>query len=165
MANSELEIVVEDPTAPDENSPAVTDNRTVEMVVMALLFGLAVLLGFDNWRTGASWDATGPEAGGGSVLSLGDPRRRCALRTRQRRNEAQRGTGNLRHPRAIAPRVAGVRADADVLSRDAVARPLCRELPADRGLHGDRRQDRVVEVAAYRLHLRRDHVRNIRHRL
>ena len=63
MANSELEIVVEDPTAPDENSPAVTDNRTVEMVVMALLFGLAVLLGFDNWRTGASWDATGPEAG------------------------------------------------------------------------------------------------------
>jgi hypothetical protein len=63
MANSELEIVVEDPTAPDENSPAVTDNRTVEMVVMVLLFGLAVLLGFDNWRTGASWDATGPEAG------------------------------------------------------------------------------------------------------
>jgi hypothetical protein len=59
----DIEIVVEDPTAPDENSPAVTDNRTVEMVVMALLFGLAVLLGFDNWRTGASWDATGPEAG------------------------------------------------------------------------------------------------------
>ena len=63
MANSDIEIVVEDPTAPDENSPAITDNRTVEMVVMALLFLLAVVLGWDNWRTGASWDATGPQAG------------------------------------------------------------------------------------------------------
>ncbi|MGL5167143.1 MAG: tripartite tricarboxylate transporter TctB family protein [Afipia sp.] len=63
MANSELEIVVEDPTAPDENSPAITNNRTVEMAVMVLLFGLAVVLGFDNWRTGASWDSTGPQAG------------------------------------------------------------------------------------------------------
>lgn len=63
MANSELEIVVEDPTAPDENSPAITSNRTVEMAVMALLFGLAVVLGVDNWRTGASWDSTGPQAG------------------------------------------------------------------------------------------------------
>ena len=59
----DIEIVVEDPTAPDENSPAITNNRTVEMMVMALLFGLAVLLGFDNWRTGASWDDTGPQAG------------------------------------------------------------------------------------------------------
>ena len=59
----DIEIVVEDPTAPDENSPAITNNRTVEMAVMALLFGLAVLLGLDNWRTGASWDDTGPQAG------------------------------------------------------------------------------------------------------
>ena len=59
----DIEIVVEDPNAPDENSPAITNTRTVEMVVMALLFGLAVLLGFDNWRTGASWDDTGPQAG------------------------------------------------------------------------------------------------------
>lgn len=63
MANSDIEIVVEDPTAPDENSPAITNNRTVEMAVMVLLFGLAVLLGWDNWRTGASWDSTGPQAG------------------------------------------------------------------------------------------------------
>lgn len=59
----DIEIVVEDPNAPDENSPAITNNRTVEMVVMALLFGLAVVLGLDNWRTGASWDETGPQAG------------------------------------------------------------------------------------------------------
>ncbi|MCF2524534.1 tripartite tricarboxylate transporter TctB family protein [Bradyrhizobium sp. G127] len=63
MANSDIEIVVEDPTAPDENSPAITNNRTVEMAVMALLFVLAVVLGWDNWRTGASWDSTGPQAG------------------------------------------------------------------------------------------------------
>ena len=59
----DIEIVVEDPTAPDENSPAVTSNRTVELAVMAMLFALAVLLGWDNWRTGASWDDTGPQAG------------------------------------------------------------------------------------------------------
>lgn len=63
MANQDIEIVVEDPTAPEENSPAVADNRTVEAVVMVLLFALAVLLGWDNWRTGASWDDTGPQAG------------------------------------------------------------------------------------------------------
>jgi hypothetical protein len=28
-----------------------------------LLLALAALLGFDNWRTGASWDSTGPQAG------------------------------------------------------------------------------------------------------
>jgi hypothetical protein len=59
----DIEIVVEDPTAPDENSPAVTSTRTVELVVMTLLLALAVLLGWDNWRTGASWDDTGPQAG------------------------------------------------------------------------------------------------------
>lgn len=63
MANQDIEIVVEDPTAPEENSPAITDNRTVEAGVMVLLIALSALLGFDNWRTGASWDDTGPQAG------------------------------------------------------------------------------------------------------
>jgi hypothetical protein len=63
MSKSDLEIVVDDPTAPEADSPAVTDTRTVELVVMVALFVLAVLLGWDNWRTGASWDSTGPQAG------------------------------------------------------------------------------------------------------
>jgi putative tricarboxylic transport membrane protein len=63
MSDSELEIVVDDPTAPEESSPAVTDNRTVEIAVSLLLLALAVLLGYDNWRTGIGWDSTGPEPG------------------------------------------------------------------------------------------------------
>lgn len=63
MSNSELEIVVDDPTAPEADSPALTDSRSVEMVVCLLLFALAVLLGWDNWRTGIGWDSTGPQAG------------------------------------------------------------------------------------------------------
>jgi putative tricarboxylic transport membrane protein len=63
MSNPELEIVVDDPTAPEDNSPAVTNNRNVEAVVCLLLLGLAALLGYDNWRTGIGWDSTGPQAG------------------------------------------------------------------------------------------------------
>ena len=63
MSSSDIEIVVEDPTAPEGNSPAVTNNRTVEIVVSLLLFALAALLGYDNWRTGIGWDSTGPEPG------------------------------------------------------------------------------------------------------
>ncbi|MGJ5205589.1 tripartite tricarboxylate transporter TctB family protein [Bradyrhizobium sp. HKCCYLR20261] len=63
MSNAELEIAVDDPTAPEENSPSVTSNRTVDVAVSLLLLGLAVLLAWDNWRTGASWDSTGPEPG------------------------------------------------------------------------------------------------------
>jgi putative tricarboxylic transport membrane protein len=63
MAKSDIEIIVEDPTAPEADSPAVTDNRTVEIVASLLLLVLALVLGFDNWRTGIAWDSTGPEAG------------------------------------------------------------------------------------------------------
>ena len=63
MANSEIEIVVDDPTAPEADSPAVTSSRTVEIIVSLLLLALAALLGYDNWRTGISWDSTGPQAG------------------------------------------------------------------------------------------------------
>jgi len=44
-------------------SPAVASTRAVDIAVSALLLALAGLLAFDNWRTGMSWDATGPQAG------------------------------------------------------------------------------------------------------
>jgi hypothetical protein len=61
--SSDTEIVVEDPDAPAEESPAVTGVRTVETVVYLLLAALALLLAFDNWRTGMGWAADGPQAG------------------------------------------------------------------------------------------------------
>src|ERR1700749_333981 len=63
MSNSEIEIVVDDPTAPEPDSPAVTDTRTAEAVVCVVLLGLAALLGYDNWRTCIGWDDTGPQPG------------------------------------------------------------------------------------------------------
>jgi putative tricarboxylic transport membrane protein len=63
MSNTEIEIVVDDPTAPEADSPPVTDVRTVDVVVSLLLLALALLLGYDNWRTGIAWDSTGPQAG------------------------------------------------------------------------------------------------------
>jgi putative tricarboxylic transport membrane protein len=63
MSNTELEIVVDDPTAPEAGSPAVTSIRAVDIAVSMLLIGLAATLGYDNWRTGIAWDSTGPEAG------------------------------------------------------------------------------------------------------
>jgi putative tricarboxylic transport membrane protein len=63
MSKPEAEIVVDDPDAPAEDSPAVTDNRRVEIVTLVLLLAFALLLAWDNRRTGMSWDATGPHAG------------------------------------------------------------------------------------------------------
>jgi hypothetical protein len=63
MSSSDLEIVVEDPTAPEADSPSVVDTRTIEIAVSLLLLALAAVLGYDNWRTGAAWDSTGPQAG------------------------------------------------------------------------------------------------------
>jgi putative tricarboxylic transport membrane protein len=63
MSNSEIEIVVEDPTAPEADSPAVTTTHVADVTVSLLLMALAVTLGYDNWRTGIGWDSTGPQAG------------------------------------------------------------------------------------------------------
>ena len=63
MSNADLEIVVEDPTASDADSPAVTSTRVVDVVVSLSLLALALTLGWDNWRTGAAWDSTGPQPG------------------------------------------------------------------------------------------------------
>lgn len=63
MKTSDTEIIVEDPAAPAEASPPVASSRTVEIATMLVLLALAALLGFDNWRTGMSWEASGPQAG------------------------------------------------------------------------------------------------------
>jgi hypothetical protein len=63
MSNPDLEIVVEDPTAPEADSPAIVDTRSVEIFVSLLLLALAMTLGYDNWRTGIAWDSTGPQSG------------------------------------------------------------------------------------------------------
>lgn len=60
---SDIEIVVEDPDAPAGDSPPVASTRSVDLVVSLLLLGLALLLGYDNWRTGMSWEESGPQAG------------------------------------------------------------------------------------------------------
>jgi len=63
MAESDIEIVVEDPDAPRKNSPSVTSVRTVDIVTSVLLIAFAALMAFDNWRTGMRWDFDGPQAG------------------------------------------------------------------------------------------------------
>ena len=63
MSNTDIEIVVEDPTAPEANSPDVASVRVVDVVVSLVLLALAITLGYDNWRTGAGWESTGPEPG------------------------------------------------------------------------------------------------------
>ena len=48
--------------APDD-ADAVAGTRSVDIVVYLMLLAFAALLGFDNWRTGMSWEADGPQAG------------------------------------------------------------------------------------------------------
>ena len=63
MATSDAEIIVDDPTAPADNSPPVLLTRTVDVITSLLLLGLAALFCFDNWRTGIAWEADGPQPG------------------------------------------------------------------------------------------------------
>jgi putative tricarboxylic transport membrane protein len=63
VSRPEAEIVVEDPAAPEPDSPPVAGTRAVDIAVSLLLLALAGLLGFDNWRTGMGWDSTGPQPG------------------------------------------------------------------------------------------------------
>ena len=54
------------PPAPEErpaDSAAVASSRAVDIATSLVLLALAALLAFDNWRTGMSWDSTGPQAG------------------------------------------------------------------------------------------------------
>jgi hypothetical protein len=46
MSNTDIEIVVDDPTAPEADSPAVTSNRTVDVVVSLLLLQIRSALAY-----------------------------------------------------------------------------------------------------------------------
>ena len=63
MAQPEDEIVVDDPGAPEGESPALTTTRSVEVGVYLVLLGVAFVLGFDNWRAGIGWAPDGPRPG------------------------------------------------------------------------------------------------------
>jgi len=60
MSDSEIEIVVDDPTAPDDDSPAVTDVRVVDIAVSLLLIALA-RRSLRQLAHRISWDSTGPQ--------------------------------------------------------------------------------------------------------
>jgi putative tricarboxylic transport membrane protein len=44
-------------------SPAVAGQRKVETITLAVVLAFALLMGWDNWRTGIGWESTGPQAG------------------------------------------------------------------------------------------------------
>jgi putative tricarboxylic transport membrane protein len=46
-----------------DESPAVAGKRPVEIATMAIVFAFALVMAWDNHRTGTGWDATGPQAG------------------------------------------------------------------------------------------------------
>jgi putative tricarboxylic transport membrane protein len=63
MAEQDSEITVGGAAAPAGASPTVATTRTVEIAVYLLLLALALLLGFDNWRSGIGWAQDGPQSG------------------------------------------------------------------------------------------------------
>jgi putative tricarboxylic transport membrane protein len=63
MPEVKNEIIVDDPEAPADDSPALASGRKVEIVTSLLLLAFAALMAFDNWRTGMGWAPDGPRAG------------------------------------------------------------------------------------------------------
>ena len=62
MADDEF-LVADDAIAATADDRPVARSRSVDIVVSLLLLALAVLLGWDSWRTGAGWASDGPQAG------------------------------------------------------------------------------------------------------
>ena len=63
MSDQGIEIVAGDLDEPPDDSPAVARQSTVEVVALAVLLAFALLMAYDNWRTGIAWEPTGPAAG------------------------------------------------------------------------------------------------------
>ena len=51
------------PQDEEDTSPAVVGRRPVETATLAIVLAFAVLMAWDNWRTGIAWESTGPKAG------------------------------------------------------------------------------------------------------
>ncbi len=47
----------------EDTSPAVAGKRPVEVATMAIVLAFALLMAWDNHRTGIGWESTGPQAG------------------------------------------------------------------------------------------------------
>src|SRR5689334_5514478 len=63
MTGDGAEIVVGESEDPPDDSPAVASQRTVETAALAVTLAFALLMAWDNWRTGIRWESTGPQAG------------------------------------------------------------------------------------------------------
>ncbi len=64
MSETEIEIVVDDPTAPeDEFSGGDEQPHGRDRGRAAACSRWRLTLGYDNWRTGIGWDSTGPQPG------------------------------------------------------------------------------------------------------
>ena len=46
-----------------DTSPVVAGRRPVETITLAVVLAFALLMAWDNWRTGITWESTGPKAG------------------------------------------------------------------------------------------------------
>jgi putative tricarboxylic transport membrane protein len=46
-----------------DESPSVAGQRPVEIATLAIVFAFAMLMAWDNHRTGIGWESTGPQAG------------------------------------------------------------------------------------------------------
>ena len=47
----------------DDSSPALAQQRSIEVATLAVVLSFALLMMWDNWRTGIRWESTGPQAG------------------------------------------------------------------------------------------------------
>jgi len=54
---------VSDPLDEEDTSPPLVGQRPVETATLAILLAFAALMAWDNWRTGVSWESSGPRAG------------------------------------------------------------------------------------------------------
>jgi putative tricarboxylic transport membrane protein len=57
------EVIADQGVAATVDDRPVAKARSVDLVVSVLLLALALLLGWDSWRTGAGWASDGPQAG------------------------------------------------------------------------------------------------------